>query len=58
VNAPAMTTVFIVGETGLELIFGSLISLAQEANNSPRAIIKTDNIMFFMLVSLEEYSTF
>jgi hypothetical protein len=43
-----------VGVEGFALIFGSLMSLAHEANNSPRAITRIDNVRRFMLVSLEE----
>jgi hypothetical protein len=53
INESGKTTFAAVGAEGLELIFGSLMSLAQEANNNPRAVNKTKIVMFFMFVSLD-----
>jgi hypothetical protein len=58
INESGNATFANVGAVGFELIFGSLISLLHEANRSPRAVMKTDNVMFFILVSLEEKFSF
>jgi hypothetical protein len=54
INESGKATFATAGAEGLALIFGSLMSLAQEANNNPRAVNRTTIAMFFMFVSLDE----
>jgi hypothetical protein len=54
INESGKATFATIGAVGLELIFGSLISLVQEANNNPRAVNRTNIVMFFIFVSLDE----